>query len=434
MRSIHQISFFAFVFFLSACEIKSDDQINRKDLQHECIQKLTKVIVHDIYSPPVASRIYAYSNLAFYEGLCLKNPINKSLIEQMKGFDSISSVDLNKGYDFSLVAVVSFFKVATELIFSKDSLSKYEAKILTGFKSQDKSDIYNNSISLGSQLAAIILKRASLDNYRQTRGMPKYNVFGDKGKWEQTPPDYMDAIEPHWPMILPLLLDSASQFRPKSPPKFSLDKLSEYYKELMEVYNLTNQSIPVNDTIAYYWDDNPFVTGHKGHLTFATKKMTPGGHWMAITSILCRKSGIDDLKSARIYALTSASIFDGFISCWEEKYRSSMPRPITVIRENLDPIWEPFLQTPPFPEYTSGHSVISAAASTVLVEYFGGNFSFSDTSEEEYLGLTRSFKSIIEAADEACISRLYGGIHFRSAIEQGKIQGKELGSLYLQLK
>ena len=263
--------------------------------------------------------------------------------------------------------------------------------------------------------------------------MPKYSVFKETGKWQQTPPDYADAIEPNWKLIQPLLLDSAEQFKPAPPPPFDLNKNSQYYKELMEVYTLSKQITPSQDTIAHYWDDNPFVTQHEGHFMFATKKTTPGGHWMGIVAILCKQAKADEIKTATAYAFSSCAIFDGFISCWDEKYHSKMIRPITVIRENMAPEWGSLLQTPPFPEYTSGHSVITAAAATVLSKIFGEAFAFHDTTEQEYLGLERSFNSIQQAADEAGISRLYGGIHYRSAIEQGKKQGQLVGMLYNQI-
>lgn len=244
-------------------------------------------------------------------------------------------------------------------------------------------------------------------------------------------PDYMDAAEPNWDKIKPMLLDSVTQFKPAPPPPYSLDKKSAYYKELMELYNTSKTLTPSQDTIARYWDDNPFVTQHEGHLMYANKKTTPGGHWQGINSILCRQQKINAVTTARAYALMSAAILDAFIACWHEKFASKTVRPITVIQNNFDPEWSSLLQTPPFPEYTSGHSTISAAAATVLTGILGSNIAFHDTTELEYLGLQRSFSSIMQAADEVNISRLYGGIHYRSALENGSKQGKEIGNLYL---
>jgi hypothetical protein len=121
-------------------------------------------------------------------------------------------------------------------------------------------------------------------------------------------------------------------------------------------------------------------------------------------------------------------MYDGFISCWDEKFRSEFIRPITAINELFDPAWESYLQTPPFPEYTSGHSVISSSIACVLTRVFGENFEFTDDYEKPYIGLERSFPSFMKASEEACISRMFGGIHFRSAVENGRTQGLALGN------
>lgn len=133
------------------------------------------------------------------------------------------------------------------------------------------------------------------------------------------------------------------------------------------------------------------------------------------------------METVNAYTITSLAIADGFISCWDEKYRSNLVRPETLINQNIDPDWLPILQTPPFPEYTSGHSVISGAASTVLTSIFGDNFAFDDNTEVQFGLPVRRFKSFSAAADEAAISRMYGGIHYRAAVEIGIKQGRDLG-------
>jgi len=427
-------AFFGFsltVVLISSCKQKHQLSIDISKLQHQCVYRLTDVIVYDIFTPPVAGRIYAYSNLAYYEAVRFKNDHANSIIKKLKGFGTMPIPDKSKQYDYSLSAVKSFFTVAKALTFSKDSLSVTENSLLDTFKNALDEVVYKNSIELGDNIAVVILKRAAVDNYKKTRGMPRYSVFNKQGKWQQTPPDYADAVEPNWRLIAPLLLDSAAQFKPAPPPPFNLNKNSQYYKELLEVLTISKQITPSQDTIAHYWDDNPFVTEHKGHSIFANKKTTPGGHWMGIIDILCTQTKAFEVKTAFAYALTSCSIFDGFIACWDEKYRSSMIRPIIVIRENITPEWNALLQTPPFPEYTSGHSVITAAAATILTQLFGNAVAFHDTTERKYLGLERSYSSIQQAADEAAISRLYGGIHYRSAISAGKKQGQQIGQLYI---
>lgn len=398
------------------------------ELEHACVDKLTDVIVHDIFSPPVASRIYSYSTLAYYETIRMAYPNEPSFIIKMKGFSDLPV--LKDSINADLAAVTAFMNVGEKLVFSKDSIRKAKNNILSSFESIDKK-VFENSISFGEKMASVILERASKDHYKQTRSMPRYSVFQETGLWKQTPPDYADATEPHWNKISPLLMDSAAHCAIGSPHTYNIQKSSPFFKEVLEVFEISKNITPNMDTIARYWDDNPFVSEHKGHLTYATKKTTPVGHWIGITKILCQQEKADKLKTAKAYALTASAIFDGFIACWDEKFKQRTVRPITVIRETLESEWNSLLQTPPFPEYPSGHSVISAAAATVLTELFGENTPFHDTTELKYLGLERRFTSIRQAADEAGISRLYGGIHFKTGIEHGKKQGDKVGKLFL---
>jgi hypothetical protein len=162
---------------------------------------------------------------------------------------------------------------------------------------------------------------------------------------------------------------------------------------------------------------------------FATKKISPGGHWMNITRVACRKVNADPVRSAETYARVSIALADAFISCWDEKYRSKLIRPETYINQYIDENWTPFLQTPPFPEYTSGHSVISSSAAVMLTDAFGDNFAFTDSTEMEYGMPARSFDSFLQASEEAAVSRLYGGIHYRPACEIGVREGRAIGRL-----
>jgi hypothetical protein len=147
---------------------------------------------------------------------------------------------------------------------------------------------------------------------------------------------------------------------------------------------------------------------------------------MNITHVACVAKNADVPQSAEAYVRVAVSLVDGFISCWDEKYRSRLIRPETYINQYMDENWVPLLQTPPFPEYSSGHSVISGAASVALTKLFG-DVTYKDSTETEF-GLTaRSFNSFKEAAKEAAISRMYGGIHYRPACDEGLKQGTAVG-------
>jgi hypothetical protein len=293
-------------------------------------------------------------------------------------------------------------------------------------------DVFERSIAYGDVVAQHILAWASEDRFVQTRGYPKFTVISEDGRWIPTPPAYMDAVEPNWASLRPFVMDSASQFRPPPPLAYDVTAGSPFFQQVKEVFEAGRELTEHQREIAEFWNNNPYTMHVQGHAMFATKKVTPGGHWMSIVGIAARKAGADLMASAQAYALTAVAVADGFIACWEEKYRSNVVRPETVINAHLDEAWAPLLQTPPFPEYTSGHSVISTAAAVVLTDQFGAGFAFEDTSESEYGLPARSYTSFEEAAAEAAISRMYGGIHYRMAIDAGVDQGRRVGELVVQ--
>jgi hypothetical protein len=227
--------------------------------------------------------------------------------------------------------------------------------------------------------------------------------------------------------IRPMVLDSASAVMCKRPPVYDVkNKNSVYYKALMEVKKIGDSLTEEQKHIADFWDDNPFKMNVTGHVMYATKKFSPAGHWMNIVGIGAQKAGADLHTTIAAYAQTSIALFDGFIACWDEKYRSNYIRPETVINQLVDPNWQPYIQTPPFPSYVSGHSTISNAAAEVMTSYFG-KVSFTDTSSKEFGIASREIKSFKEAALEASFSRLYGGIHYRFDLEEGNLLGTKVG-------
>jgi hypothetical protein len=408
-------------------------ELDNPTYYHHSLKKLTDIIVHDIFSPPIAGRIYAYPNIAAYEVLVHAHPEYRSLANQLNELTPIPAPDTIEQIDFYLASLHAFLTVGKALIFSEEKIDAYRESLYTDFKNDGlPEEIFLPSIAYGEKVAAHILQWAANDNYKETRSLPKYTIRQDDAYWKPTPPDYMEGIEPHWNKIRPFVLDSASQFKPAPALTFDMTKGSPFYKQVMEVYETGRQLNEESLNIAKFWDCNPYVSHVQGHAMFATKKITPGGHWMGITGIASQKAKADFMETVAAYTLVSISLFDGFISCWDEKWRSIVIRPETVINKYMDEDWVPLLQTPPFPEYTSGHSVVSNASAEVLTHLYGDNFAFRDTSELEYGLPERSFTSFRNAGNEASLSRLYGGIHYRQAIEEGVKQGKKVGNLVLE--
>ncbi|MCF2500077.1 vanadium-dependent haloperoxidase [Dyadobacter chenhuakuii] len=395
-------------------------------LLHRAEKNLTRVIVYDIFSPPAASRIYLYANVAAYETLAMQDKSYRTMQGQIPGFPDMKGLKSEKKVNYELAAVYAFFKTGGKLVFSEHLLIDSIRVILNDFREKDTL-VYNNSLRLGQAVADSILTWSAKDNYAKTRTKRRYTYSKQKGKWTPTPPGFIDAVEPYWSQIRPISLDSAGQFKPVPPPGYSTDTASVFMKEVREVYHVTQKLSKEEVLIASFWDCNPFYLNTQGHLNFATKKLSPGGHWISIAGQAAESKGKNWQETAAIYVLTSMALFDGFISCWDEKYRSQFIRPETVINAYIDEKWRPMLQTPPFPEYTSGHSVISAAAAVVLTYLLGEDFSFNDHTETDYGLPVRTFRSFNDAAAEAGISRLYGGIHYRSSITNGQHQGELVG-------
>jgi hypothetical protein len=402
------------------------------EVLHKNEKHLTELIIYDIFSPPVAARIYAYTSLAAHEAIRFLDDKEFSITSKLNGFPEMPQPQQGKDYDYVLAASVAFYSVMREMTFSKDTITRFENETYAPFKQILNEETYNNSVEFGKAISGKIMERAKADNYKETRAMEKYFGSEQDGKWRPTSPDYLDGVEPHWMKVKAMSLDSSSQFDPGPPPVFSKDPVSLFYKMNKEVFETVNNLSKEQQDIAYFWDDNPFVSHHKGHLMYNTKKQTPGGHWMGITTIACRKSKSDAIKTAKAYALVAVSLLDGFISCWDTKYRYQYIRPVTVINDWFSKSWESNLQTPPFPEYTSGHSTISASAATVLTAIFGDNFSFHDDADKEYIGMERDFTSFQQAALEASLSRLYGGIHYRISLDKGNDCGKKIGAFILK--
>lgn len=425
------------ILWMVSCNVKQEPIVVSAEELHSAVDRVTNIMVHDIFSPPVASRIYAYPNIAAYEIMVLNNEGYNSLSGQVRDLSPIPKPEAGKAINYPLAAVIAHMDVSRQLIFTEEMIEVFRDS-LYGVWEEQNSQEFNDSKEYGLRVAEHIASWMDQDNYKQTRTMPKFTVDTDNpGRWQPTPPAYMDGIEPHWNKIRPFVIDSAEQFKPVPPPPFSMEEGSDFYKEVKEVYDISNEITERGDDseeieIAQFWDCNPYVSVTRGHLMFATKKITPGAHWIGIVKIACRKTNSSFDETLYAYTKTSIAIADAFISCWDEKYRSNLIRPETLINEHFNDNWKPILQTPPFPEYTSGHSVVSGAAAIALTDIFGDNFAFDDDTELRYGLPVRSFNSFNEAADEAAISRMYGGIHYRTAVEVGVKQGRDLGKFVLE--
>jgi hypothetical protein len=420
-----------------SCNRKSDyvAVFNDPVLYSKTVYQLNTVVMGNNFSPIVASRNYTYANVAAYQVIAGAYPDHyQSLGGQLNGLQQTPVPEKQKPVDAEFAALLAFCKLGEAVTFPAGSMKDYvdSLKKLADDHGMP-SDIFNNSVAYADTVSSIIMAWSKGDHYLQTRGASEYNVIDTPGRWVPTPPAYSAAAEPHWREIRPMVLDSFNMFPSPMPFTFNIkDKNSDYYKQVMEIKDAGDSLTPEQAHIADFWDDNPFKLNVSGHLMFGTKKFSPPGHWMSIVGIAAQKAHADFGTTVTAFTITAISLFDAFIQCWDAKYLFNTVRPETVINKYIDPNWRPHLQTPPFPEYTCGHSTGSAAAAEALTSVFGDNFSYTDSTELEFGIKNRSYKSFRDPALENNWARFYGGIHFHHSCIVSTVLGAKVGDLVVQ--
>lgn len=424
---------FVLVMLFSRCGNRNDTSYrlvtNDPLLYSRTVKNLNDIVLENNFAPMVASRNYAYANIAAYECIAAGDSTYHSLAGQISHLPALPKPQ-DSDIDFSLAAMLALVKVGNAVTFPEGSMmSHYDRLIKMADSAGMPGRTLRNTMVFSDSISSAILAWSKGDNYAKTRGASRFNVLDSPGRWTPTPPMYSTALEPHWRQIRPMLLDSAAQFMPPRPPDFNMDdKQGVYYRALMEVKSTVDSLSDEQKHIADFWDDNPFKMNVTGHVMYATKKFSPPGHWMNIVGIAAKHAKADFNQTVAAYAATSIALFDAFISCWDEKFRSNYIRPETAINTFINQEWRPYIQTPPFPSYTSGHSTISAAAAELMTKHFGDGLAFTDTSLLEFGIANREIRSFRAAAQEASISRLYGGIHYRFDLDEGNKAGTLLGT------
>jgi hypothetical protein len=413
------------------CQNRSEKRLtfSSNDIS-KVITQMTEIMIHDITNPPLASRFFSYACLGGYEVMAQNNNTYPGMHGRLNGYPDLKKPDSIQDYNYQLTALLTMMEIAQKMQPSGKQMADYKQRFLDSLqKAGIDGNIIEQSNKYARAVSKAILAYAKADKYNRISNYSRYTTTAKEGSWYPTPPAYMAAVEPYFNTVRPFTLDSCAQFKPQPPVPFSKDKNSAFYQLMLRNYR---DSITMeHKKIAAFWDCNPFAVQDNGHLLIGLKKISPGAHWLGIAGIACKKANKSFEETLQVFTTVSIGLMDGFICCWDEKYRSNRIRPETAIRKYIDPKWIPVLQTPPFPEYLSGHSTISAASAIILTHFFGDNFRYTDTVELRYGLPARSFESFKEAAKEAAISRFYGGIHFMDAIENGLSQGDKVGEWVL---
>jgi PAP2 superfamily len=419
--------------FMVGCQSPATaPQLLGTDAIDRVLEQSTEMMVHDVSNPPLAARFYAYTCLAGYQAFTFFNPDGPDFSDSLNGYIPFKGSKLADA-DARLTAILSMAGVSGKLQPSGTLMNTW----LSRFKdSCANAGIAVKSILASQQLADSItnhlLQYARSDGYKQLSALTKYTPTKAEGKWYPTPPGYFPAVEPFFANIRPFTIDTSQldAFVIPSPVPYNTAKNSGFYQSALAVYEADKKGL--GRDIAAFWDCNPFALSDNGHLLIGLKKISPGAHWMGIAGIAARQANLGFEASLKLRTVLAMSMMDGFWLCWREKYQTDRIRPETAIRKLIDPAWKPFLQTPPFPEYPSGHSVVSSVAAEVLTQLVGSDFVYTDTVERRYGIPDRQFSSFKQAAEEASQSRFAGGIHFMDAIVNGQTLGKAMGKAGLK--
>lgn len=360
-------------------------------------------------SPPVHARRWAYNGVALWEALQAGLPGYRSIAPQLNGLPALPKPDPSLRYYFPASANAALAAMnraihpgmAPALLARIDSL---EAANLGRYEQHQQPDVLGHSVAFGKQIAAAVLDWAKTDGFDS---IVPYTPLSGPAYWKPTPPGFGAAMLSNWSKVRTIVPNSDAGASQGAPVPYSEDKTSVYYKQAEELYNISQSLTAEQKTIATYWPDNS---------------------WHNVLSQVLAIEQPDLAVAAKAFTSLGIAMSDGAISLCKEKYVHQGVRPVTYIRSVMNhPDWNTVIPTPPHPEYPSGHSVMSAAAATVLTDLFGDQYHYTDKPYNLPGFAPRTFKSFAEAAAEAAVSRVYAGIHYRSTCEVSLLHGNIVG-------
>jgi hypothetical protein len=416
-------------------------------------------------SPPVASRLFAYATVGLYSGMAGANHALPPLAGKLNGLTGLPRGDSSQPYDETLTAVAAE-RVILDSLFrdglptTRSALDRLADSLTTARTHTGvASATVTRSTELGRQIGLAIVGWSHADAFDSTRGRPyvppkgpglwvndaplstyaTQNVSGisqvvvagnpsnvrrggaasDRGlildRQKAAGPTTLPAVnmagitEPYWGRIRPFALATWDECRVPLPPAYATKAGTPLYEQARHVFDAVKELTPDQKTIVLYWADNGGESG------------TPAGHWLSIASQMVAEKHLSAEQAAWLMAQTGVSLADAFVAVWGYKFQYNVIRPRTFIRATMEPSWEPTIPTPPFPEYLSGHSTVSGAAAATLTSLLG-TIPFEDSTSIALGHAVRKFSSFRAAADEAGLSRIYGGIHYPvSNVEGGNL-------------
>ncbi|MBC8045387.1 MAG: vanadium-dependent haloperoxidase [Fimbriimonadaceae bacterium] len=389
------------------------------------MKQLFSFVVSERLSPPDASRMYAYVTTAIYEAQVSGAPDYLTLEGQLNELKDVPRPNKDSIYDWTTATIETIYFVQDDMLArylpaGVKAINDLHTKQIDERAKTIPADVIERSKKYGRALADAIIAWSEGDGYEDTRYM-QYKAPTREGHAEYwQPTDFNQvALEPFWGTHRTFCVKDGKQCDINLKFEYSEDSTGEMYKQAKKVWMTDKNLTEEQRTIAQFWADDGGET------------MTPPGHWLGIINNFVRSEKMNLDRASELYALTATAMADACITCWHTKYRVNLLRPKTFINEHFEKGWEPYVETPPFAGYTSGHSNFSGAAATILTALIGDNKSFVDSTHVSIGLLPRTFESFNAAAKEASLSRMYGGIHFDCDIDDGLVEGQCVGNYVL---
>jgi hypothetical protein len=391
-------------------EVRTPNHIARKPVGDEVLRwnnVMLEAIKAEKTSPPMAARNMAIVHAAIYDAV-------NGITQRSQPYAFIATGPA--GTSPEAAAAVAAHRTLVDL-FPKQA-ERFDKLLEESLSAVPPGPGRDAGITLGKAVAEKTLAWRTPDREAE-RG--KYTMDGGVGRWKPTAPKFAEPLLPGWGALPCFAMRGSAQFRPAGPPALNSEAFLNSFQQVKALGGVDSKvRTPEQTEIARFWEDG-------------VGTVTPPGHWNRIAQDVAVRRGQSLAENARMFAMLNVALADAAVSCWDSKFHFDLWRPITAIREAdrlknaafvADPKWTPLLATPPFPSYTSGHSTFSSAGATVLGIVVGDDrFRFSTTSDD-LPGVTRSFERFSEAAKEAGMSRIYGGIHWDFDNRDGLISGE----------
>lgn len=394
------------------------------DIHHRWMEEaytLTKNCVG--FSAPVSGRAYGYFSIGMYESAVEVIPELNTISGQLEGYNRQTWSDGTDKLNWQLVSNSVDYEMLSYLYrgmppANKERIDQINDSIQKRYRSCFSK---KRSIEYGKQIALEIIEwskkdggdKGFEDNYPESF-VPPTGI----SKWTKTTPGYLPSLLPYWGDNKPFLKSSAAETVDCKLFDFSIDSNSFMYKEALLVLENSKFTDPKYEAIAEYWDDG---AGYSG---------TPSGHFFTMAMQLTKKENKPLDVALELYVKLGVAVNEAFIEAFKLKYKYNFIRPITYIQRYIDPQFNTRIASPPFPEFPSGHSFQSGAATEVMKSVFGDNIEIIDSthvSRTDIDGSPRTYSSLTEMSEEISISRLYGGIHFKETLDISLSFGRKIG-------